>query len=1003
MRNIRQLLVAFLMSAVVACGGGGSLGTSGTPSTPTYSIALALTDASGAASRELSKANPLRLRVVVTASSGSAANKLVSFSINDTALASFNNGAGTAQTLSDGTAEIGLLVGNKSGAGEITVTIEGASPVKIAFTSAGDSGTGVPPTPNFSMSLSLTTATGTASKDLSKANPLKLKATVITANGPASNKLVSFSISDTSLATFNNGSGTAISGEDGVAEIGLLAGSKSGAGEVLASIDGGTPVRIAFNSAGDGGPVAEFVITVNLAPQAGGTSTEVSKASPLQITAVLKNAAGVVQPGKLIKFTLDDNALATFSNQAGTAETDAQGIATIGLLVGTKSGAGIITARLSENNSVAGTKTFTSKGDGSAVNIKPIGSLILYADKLNLGSGSTDKVELTALVRDIDNNLMKDVEVSFSADNDAELQVITSKTAVNGTAKANLTTISNPALRNINLKATATVGETKTANLVVQVVGTTIEIASPQAIVLGANSVLSINVIDANGNGIPNTMLTLTSKLSNSFDNPTPKTDASSGRANVVYTGVNGGKDTITVSALGVTRSFELNVDFDEFGFVDAKKSPIEIPLNSAKDLSIKWLSNKTPVGAKDVVFATTRGAISSDVPGLDANNSSLTQATDSNGVATIFIRSKFAGFTNIAATSSGVAGAIASMQQVEFIATIPDPSKGIEVQVFPTKVGPSEKSVVTAVVRDINNNPVKNQVVSFSLDNSAGGKLSPATSVTNSFGVATTEFEADANSPGAGTPADPTGLKVKAQLTSNNLIKGETTIVVGKRTLFYRFGTGNEVTKKEQTLYEKQFAIIVTDAAGNPVANQRLNVQVYPKRYFLGKWFRSPAVGAFLNWRPVYSTQAPSTSPAGLTCLSEDKNRNGILDPTEDNNGDRMLTPGNIAVAYGNTNNEASVVTSNNEGVALFNLQYPREYAPWISVDIVVSSGNIAGTENITSRTYTLAYAADDVSESGVEPPANPFGAAVLNGATVNIPSPLPETFFVDDQQPCY
>jgi hypothetical protein len=1002
MRNIRQLLVAFLMSAVVACGGGGTLGKTSTPSTPTYSIALAFTDASGAASRELSKANPLRLRVVVTATSGSAANKLVSFSLNDTALASFNNGAGTAQTLSDGTAEIGLLVGNKSGAGEVTVSIEGASPVKIAFTSAGDSGTGLPTTPTFNLSLSLTTGTGTPSKDLSKATPLKIKALVTTANGPANNKLVTFSISDTSLASFNNGAGTAISGEDGVAEIGLLAGTKSGAGEVLASVDGGTPVKIAFNSAGDSGPAAEFIITVDVAAESGGASNEVSKASPLRVTALLKNAAGVVQPGKLIKFTLNDAELANFSNQAGTAETNAQGVATIGLLAGTKSGAGLILATLSDNNSVVGSKTFSSKGDGAAVNVKPIGSLILYADKLNLGTGSTDKVELTVLVRDVDNNLMKDVDVSFSADNDAELEVTAPKTAVNGTAKANLTTISNPTLRTINIRARATVGETKTANLAVQVVGTSIEVASPQAIVLGGNTVLSINVIDGNGNGIPNTPVTLTSKLSNSFDNPTPKTDASSGRANVVYTGVNGGKDTITISALGAVRSIEVNVDFDEFGFVNPKVEPIEIPLNSVRDLSVKWLSNKSPVAGKDVVFAVTRGAVSADVPGLDGKNSSVTKVTDTNGISTIFIRSQFAGFTNVAATSTGSSGAISSLQQVEFIATLPDASKGIEVQAFPTKIGPGEKSVITAIVRDINNNPVKNQTVSFSLDNSAGGKLSPATSITNSFGIATTEFEADANTAGGGTPADPTGLKVKAQLTSNTLVKGETPVIVGKRTLFYRFGTGNEIVKKEKSTYEKQFALIVTDSAGNPVPNQRLNVQVYPKRYSRGMWVRSPGAGTFINWRPIRSTRAADDSPAGLTCLTEDKNRNGILDGSEDNNGDGMLTPGNIAVAYGNANNEASIVTSSNQGVALFNLQYPREYAPWVDVDIVVSSGNIAGTENVTARTYTLGYASEDAIIEGSPPIANPYGIATTSDEVYLIPSLL-EFDFVNTQQRCF
>jgi hypothetical protein len=314
--------------------------------------------------------------------------------------------------------------------------------------------------------------------------------------------------------------------------------------------------------------------------------------------------------------------------------------------------------------------------------------------------------------------------------------------------------------------------------------------------------------------------------------------------------------------------------------------------------------------------------------------------------------------------------------------------------------VGPSEKSVVTAVVRDINNNPVKNQTISFSLDNSAGGKLNPATAITNSFGIATTEFEADANTPGAGTPADSTGLKVKAQLVSNSLVKGETTIVVGKRTLFYRFGTGNEIEKKEQTLYQKQFAIIVTDAAGNPVANQRLNVQVYPRRYALGRWVKSPAIGAFVRWRDIRSTQAADTSIAGQTCLNEDKNRNGILDSLEDNNSDGMLTPGNIAVAYGNADNEASIVTSNNEGVALFNLQYPREYAAWVDVDLVVSSGNIAGTENISSRTYTLGYAASDTTTEGAPPPGNPYGIATLNGETEIAGV---EEKFVNEFQPCY
>ena len=187
MRNIRQLLVAFLMSAVVACGGGGTLGESETPSTPTYTIGLALTDANGSSSKDLSKANPLKLKATVRATSGSAANKLVTFTVNDPELATFNNGAGTAQTLADGTAEIGLLVGTKSGAGEISASVEGGTPVKIAFTSAGDSAANGA----FVITLEATAADGSAATEVGKNNPLTIKATLVSSTGvPQAGKLI---------------------------------------------------------------------------------------------------------------------------------------------------------------------------------------------------------------------------------------------------------------------------------------------------------------------------------------------------------------------------------------------------------------------------------------------------------------------------------------------------------------------------------------------------------------------------------------------------------------------------------------------------------------------------------------------------------------------------------------------------------------------------------------------------------------------------------------------
>ena len=640
MRNIRQLLVAFLMSAVVACGGGGTLGESGTPTTPTYSIGLALTDARGTASKDLSKANPLKLKATVTATNGSAANKLVTFTINDTALASFNNGAGTAQTLADGTAEIGLLAGSKSGAGEISASVDGGTAFKIAFTSAGDNGVGT------------------------------------------------------------------------------------------------------------------FVITLDVLSANGGSAAEVSKNNPLVVTATLKSISGTPQPGKLIRFKLDNVELANFNNDAGTAETNSNGTATIGLNAGTKSGAGVLTATLDGNDEIVATKTFSSRGDGGTVDTTPVGSILLYADKVQLGAGSSDRVELSALVRDKNNVLMKNVKVQFSADNDSELEVVSDVTGNDGVAKANLSSKTNFSIRTV--KVTATAGsESKTSTVSVNVIGTRLDILGPSAVVLSGNTDLTFSLQDSTGNGIKDTVIELTSSLKNSFNIVNPKTDAATGRAVVTYTAVNRGTDVITAKALGVTTTYSIFVDPDSFKFEpEAAGSPAipEISLNATKTLTVNWLRDNLPHPNSDVFFSTTRGEITGNGQPFSGQVVTSVQ-TDNAGLAKVDVRAQYAGIATIAASSKTGNTNISTAKLVEFVSKNPEV---VEVQVFPSQIGVGEKATVTAVVRDSKDNPVKNQVVAFSLSNSASGQISPATAITNSQGVATTEFIADANTPGSALQATP-------------------------------------------------------------------------------------------------------------------------------------------------------------------------------------------------------------------------------------------------------
>ncbi|MDN4501192.1 Ig-like domain-containing protein [Alteromonadaceae bacterium BrNp21-10] len=141
---IKHLILFPLVAFLVACGGGGSLGTTdGGPSNPTavtYSIAVEIVDAdSGVAATELSASTPLTVNATVTSSDGSSTQgKVVSFSFDQDGLATFSVENGRAVVNSEGVATIGLFVDIVSGAGEIIATLDADTTAQIAFNSAGD-------------------------------------------------------------------------------------------------------------------------------------------------------------------------------------------------------------------------------------------------------------------------------------------------------------------------------------------------------------------------------------------------------------------------------------------------------------------------------------------------------------------------------------------------------------------------------------------------------------------------------------------------------------------------------------------------------------------------------------------------------------------------------------------------------------------------------------------------------------------------------------------------
>ena len=401
---------------------------------------------------------------------------------------------------------------------------------------------------------------------------------------------------------------------------------------------------------------------------------------------------------------------------------------------------------------------------------------------------------------------------------------------------------------------------------------------------------------------------------------------------------------------MGASAVAAISIQSDQFRFLNTQV--LEVPLGSEQALTAEWLVNNVANANKALNFTTTRGTLG--VLSGNLTQVSVDQNTNAQGQSSVLVTSNFAGFANIAATEirAGATDLLTTQTQVEFIATVP---ATVKVQAFPAQLGPAEQSVIRAVVRDQNNNPVKNRSVAFTLEGAPGGQINPATAITDSQGLASTVFTAD-NTTGAGTASN---LNVLATvLNTAPVISGNTPVAVGTRTLFFRFGTGNIILEPSNTLFIKEFSVLVTDSSGNPVAGQELNVSVLPVSYDKGYWEAVPDLIDFEYWNAVVTA---------ADCKSEDVNNNGIMDPGEDFNGDGQLTPGNVASV-------PRTVQADANGIATFDLTYPRDIAPWTEVLLTVS-GFADGTENISSREFRTRVSGNYVADETSAPASNPYG----------------------------
>lgn len=780
--------------------------------------------------------------------------------------------------------------------------------------------------------------TGLSSSSLSEDNSLRLTATVKDASGNAvPQALVTFTFNREGLAIFSNDSGSSPTNNEGVAVIDIIVGQDSGGVEVSASLNSGDPVQIAFTSSGTTtSGTANRISLVFTNIETGEESDSLSGATPLRLTTIVTDASGSPISDSLINYTFEPEGLAIFGNDSGTARTNSEGIGVLDIMVGDDSGAGKIIATLETGESES--TTFDSSGV-TQINEQPA-SLDLFSSSIQLASSGSDQIELLALVKDENNVLLENINVTFSADSGANLQLpdggSVAVTGPDGIARAFLNTLNQPENRTISVVASAA-GLTETQTLDIQVVGTEININGAASLIINDPAPITINVVDSDGKGIANQTVNI-SAVTGLLSDTAPVT-SDTGQVTVDYTASAAGTDTITASALNVVGNFELIVQEDDFAFSAQPLDVVELGADAV--LSITWLKENVAFENGSVTLTSSRGVV------LTPNS-----VTDANGEVSFTIQSNNAGFASVSATGvDGDGNQVSARTQVEFVAT---DANSIIVDGTPDSIGPSGlTSTITAVVRDASGNLVKGKVINFVVDDVSGGNISPNQATTDRSGIASTVYTSNAVSSFE-------AVKVYATVSDTPAVTSFTLLTVGDRAFDISIGTGRLIEEPEDSSYSKEFSVFVTDPDSNPVPNALMTFSAPPVAFSQGGVFRK---GNWL-WNALDDIWVRNTT---ATCPNEDINGNGILDAGEDVNGDGLLTPGNVVSI-------PSAGTTDENGQTLIDVLYAKQFGGWVDVDIAVKAES-AGSESAESQEFSLSVSVADLKVEGSPPPVSPYG----------------------------
>ena len=634
----------------------------------------------------------------------------------------------------------------------------------------------------------------------------------------------------------------------------------------------------------------------------------------------------------------------------------------------------------------------TNTGNGTTPPQIPA-SISLVASAPSVQSDGNSSITLTVSVLDSGNAAIPNQQVQVAATAGA-LTASTITTGAVGSATATVSFSGGANGLNQTAVITASIsGSTVTRSIPIAITGSTLTLtSSATAAIAGlpitltaaaknsAGALLSGQTVRfsiASGSGTLSATTVATGGVGTASTN---LTGTAAGTVNVLAEWLDS-SNNVTASATGVyTITASAGTAFQ---VTTPATSPFAVALGGSTNVAVTVPATINGVAVSNVRFATTLGTWQSS--GLSVTTVSAAAAANQT-----FLAGNNAGIANVQIDALNAAGAsIASATLTLALSAPAANANNITLVPAPATIPPSSgtnisTSILTATVRDVNNNPVSNAPVQFQLVNptGSGAQISPVVVLTGDGTNGSVAGQAQSTYT-AGTTSTNQQSQVRATLVNNTSIQATAAITVGGTAGSIVVGgstTGTAINN--DTAYQLPMSVVVSDSNGNAVANAVVSVSVWPQSYYKGVRGTTDAPTS-CNMTVIGTSVGGIVIPTPFP--NEDVNENLILDPGEDRDGpggftnspgflgspDGALWPPAASVTAAGLNN--GTIVTGSDGTATFSLIYLKAYANWVSAR-VRASAPVSGTETVTTYVTQLLPSATDAQTTPCVLPDSPF-----------------------------